>query len=64
VTRVTGQEANPPDPAATRVAKLFGFAEILSSPKIKNILLYRNSDLRYQTPSRAAWGAYHDRHDT
>jgi hypothetical protein len=32
---------------SARRANRFGFAEIMSSPLTKNILLYRNSDLRY-----------------
>jgi len=34
-----------------RRANQFDFTESLSSSNVKNILLYRNSDLRYQSPS-------------
>jgi len=42
----------------------FCFAERLSSPKIENISLYRNSDLRYQSRVPAHRGTFRDRHDT
>jgi hypothetical protein len=49
---------------STRRANHFGFSEIVSSPKMKNISLFPNSKQgyihAYPVPIR---GAYHDRHE-
>src|SRR5438034_11213237 len=50
---------------STRQANHFRFAEIVSSPEIKNISLHNSGNQKYNlsrlAPTR---GAYHDRHDT
>ncbi|MGQ0686275.1 hypothetical protein [Bradyrhizobium sp.] len=49
---------------AGRRASHFGFSKFLSSPKIKKISLYRNSDLRYAFPRPGpAEGRFANRHD-
>src|SRR5437764_3495828 len=51
--------------AFIRWANQFWFSAIVSSPKIKNILLHNSGNQNYNSARLAPTrGAYHDRHDT
>ena len=60
-----GSEPGKITSVSIRRANHFGFAEIVSSPKVKNISLFISVNQNYNfarlAPTR---GAYHDRHDT